>query len=89
MSRDSRDARIAQLEGQVANLENRVRSLIAKTRQRGVEEMVSIAISEGRLLPAMQHWAVALGRRSPKALREFIAAVPPLPGPGGPLKGRK
>lgn len=49
---------------------------IAQLTQRQTDELVTAALSDGRLLPAQKAWATALGKTDPDRLRQHIDSQP-------------
>ena len=41
-------------------------------------QLITAALSDGRLLPAQKAWAEGLGKSNPQALAEFLATAQPL-----------
>lgn len=49
---------------------------IAQLTLRQSDELITAALSDGRLLPAQKAWATALAKSDPDKLREFVAKQP-------------
>lgn len=80
---DPQAQRIAELEREVAALKGLCARQEARIREAEVDMLVSLAIDEGKMLPAMRQWAVELGRTSFATLQTFIADTPVMPSATG------
>lgn len=77
---DPLQERIAELERQLTEARATIQVLTGKIKQDEIDMLVSLAIGEGKMLPELRPWAVALGRRNYQALQAFIEAAPVVPG---------
>ncbi|TET04768.1 phage protease [Burkholderia cepacia] len=59
----------------------------AKLTGNEVEELVTAALKNGRLLPAQESWARDLGKSNVAALKQFIATAQPIQALGGTQTG--
>lgn len=75
-------AAIAALQGQLAALQ-------AKVGGSEVATLVSQAVTDKKLLPAMTAWATDLGNKDLTALKAFISAAPALDGLSGQSNGQE
>jgi phage I-like protein len=57
-------------------LQSKVAALTAGTIDREVNEIVTAALTAGKLLPASEQWARDLGKKDIAALRAFVATAP-------------
>lgn len=60
----------------MAALQAEIATLRAKVGSNEVEQLVSAALSDGRLLPAQEKWARDLAQANPSALREYLDSAP-------------
>ncbi|MBI5334735.1 MAG: phage protease [Burkholderiales bacterium] len=63
----------------IAALQAQVAQLTASRHGEQVEQLVSQALKDGKLVPATAEWARNLGRTDLAALQTFLAAAPALP----------
>ena len=75
-------AAIAALQGQLAALQARVGGS-------EVDALVSQAITDKKLLPAMKAWATDLGNKDLTALKAYVASAPALDGLSGQSGGQE
>ncbi|WP_257127644.1 MULTISPECIES: phage protease, partial [unclassified Burkholderia] len=59
----------------------------AKLTGNEVEELVTAALKNGRLLPAQEGWARDLGKSDVAALKQFVATAQPIQALGGTQTG--
>lgn len=59
-------------------LQTEVAALRAEKTELEVNDVVDVALSEGRLLPAQEVWARQLGKENLASLKQFIAAAQPI-----------
>jgi len=62
--------------GVVKNLQTQVAALSAKINSNEVNDIIDVAMSEGKLLPALESWARDLGNKDVAALKSFIENAP-------------
>ncbi|TYP84728.1 MULTISPECIES: phage protease [Nitrosomonas] len=60
------------------SLQNEVTTLKAEQIEREVDDVVEVALSEGKLLPAQEDWARKLGKESLESLKQYLAAAQPI-----------
>lgn len=79
---DPKDARIAELEALVAELQSKAQALTGKVEFDELEALVDIACAERRIvLPELRTWALHYGRRhGVEALATILGGFQPLPG---------
>jgi phage I-like protein len=59
-------------------LQDEVASLRAEKIEREVDDVVEIALSEGKLLPAQEEWVRKLGSENLESLKQYLASVQPI-----------
>ncbi|OQS34288.1 hypothetical protein B0T40_15710 [Chromobacterium haemolyticum] len=57
-------------------LQEQVAALTAQQQGRVVEDLVTVALSDGRLLPVQEEWARGLGKSNLDALQSYLASAP-------------
>lgn len=62
----------------VTALQAEVAALKGTVRDRQVDELIASALSDGRILPAMESWARELGKKDVAALKGYIEAAQPI-----------
>jgi len=60
----------------VTGMQTQLAALSAQVAGREVDELVAVALTDGKLLPAQEGWARDLGKKDVAALRSFIATAP-------------
>jgi phage I-like protein len=60
------------------SLQDEVASLKTEKIEREVDDVVEIALSEGKLLPAQEEWARKLGSENIESLKQYLAAAQPI-----------
>lgn len=70
-------------------LQDEVASLRAEKIEREVDDVVEIALSEGKLLPAQEEWARKLGSENLESLKQYLAAAQPIAALSGTQTGGK
>lgn len=60
----------------MAALQAEIATLRAKVGSNEAEQLVTAALSDGRLLPAQEEWAKKLAKENPAALQEYLASAP-------------
>lgn len=98
------EAKIAALSAQVSSdpdpakfvsvevmrdLQGQVVALSAQVNESKVADLVDVAMSEGKLLPAQEEWARSLGKTSIAALTQFLETAPKVAALGGTQTGGK
>lgn len=74
----------------VQEMQSQVAALTAQIQGDRVTQMVTEALSAGKLVPAQKDWAIKLGQTSVEQLSAFIAAAPVIAGAlGTPQSGGK
>lgn len=73
--------------GIVQDLQTQVAQLTEAVNSTAVDKVITDAIREGRLLPAMEGWARDLGKRDLAALKSYIAAAQPIAALSGTQSG--
>ncbi len=68
-------------------LQDEVASLRTEKIERDVDDVVEIALSEGKLLPAQEEWARKLGRENLASLKQYLAAAQPIAALSGTQTG--
>lgn len=81
----------------VDELRTNIAALTARQQQGDIDDAVTVALADGRLLPAMEAWARDLGKTNMAALTSYLAAAQPIAAlqgtqtggkpPAGPAKG--
>lgn len=64
--------------GVVTQLKNELTTLRGEAAEREVDELVTTALSDGRLLPAQEEWARSLGASNIEALKSFVESAQPI-----------
>ncbi len=62
----------------VTDLQNRLAVLTAEANARAVEDLIRPALADGRLLPAQEAWARALGASQLEALTQYLETTQPI-----------
>jgi phage I-like protein len=62
----------------VADLQNQLAAMSASLQAREVDELVGPALTDGRLLPAMEEWARDLGKKDLGALKGYLDKAQPI-----------
>lgn len=62
----------------VTDLQGQIAALSARINGRELDDVVTAAISEGKLLPAMEAWARDLGKKDIAALKAYVDAAQPV-----------
>lgn len=62
----------------VQELRNQVASLTQRVASSETDTLVSAALSDGRITPAMEGWARDLAKTNPDALRDFVGKASPI-----------
>lgn len=65
------------------SLQDEVAALTARLNDGDAEQVIQAALKDGRLLPAQEDWARALGKKDVAALRAYVAATPANPALAG------
>lgn len=68
-----------QAQGQASEvpvLKSELQALKAQIANRDAEELVALAMKEGKVTPAQKDWAVAYAGRDPEGFKVFVAKVP-------------
>lgn len=73
----------------VQQLQTQIATLTARQQAADVEALVAPALADGRLLPAMEGWARALGNTDLAALTAYLAAAQPVAALAGTQTGGK
>lgn len=73
----------------VTKLQSDVAALTATLNQNEIDSLVKAALSDGRVLPAMEAWARELGKKDVAQLRAFINAAQPIAALKGTQSGGK
>lgn len=60
----------------VTNLQTQLATLTGQVNGREIDEVVTAALKDGKLLPATEQWARDLGKKDMAALKDFIAKAP-------------
>ncbi|AKH39407.1 hypothetical protein AAW31_02265 [Nitrosomonas communis] len=60
------------------SLQNEVTALKAEKIEHEVDDVVEVALSEGKLLPAQEEWARKLGKENLASLKQYLAAAQPI-----------
>lgn len=70
-------AKFVPIEAMTA-MQNEIAALSAKFQTGEVNDVVTVALKEGRLLPAQESWARELGNKDLASLKSFVASAPPI-----------
>jgi len=70
-------AKFVPIEAMTA-MQTQIAALSAKFQTGEVNDVVTVALKEGRLLPAQESWARELGNKDLASLKSFIASAPPI-----------
>lgn len=62
----------------VKDLQTQLAALTTQINSDKSEQLVAVALSEGRLLPAQKDWALALAAKDPQALTDYLATAEPV-----------
>ncbi len=62
----------------VTALQGEVAALRATVNEKEVHDLMTAALADGRILPAMETWARDLGKKDVAALKSYIAAAQPI-----------
>jgi phage I-like protein len=81
-------ARYAPIEA-LSALQTELATLRANARQAELAALLEPALADGRLLPAQQEWAQALGQKDIAALQQFLSTAQPLAALAGQQTGGK
>lgn len=57
-------------------VQNELNALKTQINDKEVDQLVTVALSDGRLLPAQKEWATKLGKSNLTALSEYLAGAP-------------
>lgn len=68
-------AKFVPIEAMTA-MQNEIAALSAKFQTGEVNDVVTVALKEGRLLPAQESWARELGNKDLASLKAFVASAP-------------
>lgn len=60
------------------SLQSEVTVLKAEKIDREVDDVIEVALSEGKLLPAQEDWARKLGKENLESLKQYLAAAQPI-----------
>jgi phage I-like protein len=98
---DSKDTEIAALKAQspdpakyapvaaLTAMQTELAALKAKDIERDVNDLITPALADGRLLPAQEQWARDLGKSNLAALKSFVDSAQPIPALAGMQTGGK
>lgn len=75
--------------GTVKELQDEIQALRKRVNGGEVDQLVSEAMEDGRLLPAMEDWARKLGESNIEALKHYIESAQPIAALGGTQTGGK
>lgn len=64
-------------------LRDQIAALRSSAAEREIGELITQALTEGKLLPAQEKWAKDLGKSNLAQLKEYIATAPAIPALGG------
>lgn len=73
----------------VKSMQQQIASLSAQVAGREVDELLTAALSDGRLLPAQENWARTLGQSNITALKDYLSTVTPVAALTGTQTGGK
>lgn len=71
----------------VQQLQTQVAALTAQVNGNELETVVTAALADGRILPAMEAWARELGKKDLAALKAYVAAAQPIAALNGTQTG--
>lgn len=71
----------------MTELRNQVATLTAQLNGKTVDDLVEVALSEGRLLPAQESWARDLGKSNLAALTQYLDTAQPIAALAGTQTG--
>lgn len=69
---------LASLTATLSLKDDAIAALKAEKIKREVDDVVEVALSEGKLLPAQEDWARKLGKENLASLKQYLAAAQPI-----------
>lgn len=73
----------------VSALQQQLAALSLQVQSKDVVDAVSVALKEGRLLPAQEAWATELGKKDLASLKTYLASTAPIAALNGQQSGGK